>query len=189
MSKLTDKAAAVPEETIERFRLALRVVDWTITSALASGRYPHGETWREADSVDHVEHAFGHLKRWLAGDQSEDHLGHALTRLLMGQENVCAGRGVQPTADSTVQSSESTTVPARCWKCGADCIPPTPSEWTRTVRLIKAGQPKSFQWTEAELQRFEKKLRPNDAVTAILAQSIRIRRADGTEAEIFRNDA
>jgi hypothetical protein len=45
--------------------MAIRAVDWTIESALASGGYPQGETWRQEQAAEHVHHAFLHLENWL----------------------------------------------------------------------------------------------------------------------------
>jgi hypothetical protein len=57
MSKKTEIKPAAPKETIERFTLALRVVDWTIVRALASGKYPRGETGRKTDATEHATKA------------------------------------------------------------------------------------------------------------------------------------
>lgn len=44
--------------------------------------------WRFIHRYEHVEHAMTHLLAHLAGDTSDDHLGHAATRLLFALETV-----------------------------------------------------------------------------------------------------
>ncbi len=41
----------------------------------------HGRSWRHQSITEHLEHAVARLAAWRAGDQNEDHLGHALCRL------------------------------------------------------------------------------------------------------------
>lgn len=41
-------------------------------------------------AIDHVNHAIVHLYSWLAGDTTDDHLGHAITRILFAYD--CAKR-------------------------------------------------------------------------------------------------
>jgi|SRR5580704_15559918 hypothetical protein len=49
--------------------------------AIALGLTP--EEWRTHDSAYHVGRALKHLTAWEDGDDSEPHLSHAATRLLM----------------------------------------------------------------------------------------------------------
>ena len=42
---------------------------------------PNG-TWQQIEVLAHINHALNHLFNYLAGDMSEDHLGHAACRVL-----------------------------------------------------------------------------------------------------------
>jgi hypothetical protein len=70
-----------------RFALALAAVEAVIDRALASGKYPPGDTWRERPVTEHLRHAVAHLRKLRCGDSSEPHLEHAATRILMALEN------------------------------------------------------------------------------------------------------
>ena len=48
------------------------------------GSKKYGDTnWYPLPTSDHYNHILGHLTAWKAGDESEDHLGHSLCRLMM----------------------------------------------------------------------------------------------------------
>ena len=70
-----------------RFALALAAVEGVIERAVASRKYPPGDTWRECLVVEHLRHAAVHLRKLERGDTSEPHLEHAATRVLMALEN------------------------------------------------------------------------------------------------------
>ena len=44
------------------------------------------DNWRKIPQIDHANHAMAHLFAFFAGDQQDDHLSHAATRLLMALE-------------------------------------------------------------------------------------------------------
>jgi hypothetical protein len=51
---------------------------------LGEGALKYGpNNWRKIESPDHVNHALVHVYAALAGDTQDDHLGHALCRLMM----------------------------------------------------------------------------------------------------------
>lgn len=70
-----------------RFALALAAIETVIDRAIASGKYPPGDTWRERLVTEHLRHAVAHLRKLRCGDSSEPHLEHAATRILMALEN------------------------------------------------------------------------------------------------------
>lgn len=50
---------------------------------LGQGAKKYGDNnWRNIDCEDHVNHALIHLMGYLTGDRQDDHLGHALCRLM-----------------------------------------------------------------------------------------------------------
>ena len=70
-SKAVSRSSTVPSEP------ALRIAEVT-----AFGKEKYGlNNWRLIPYTDHLDHAITHLWQWQAGDTSDDHLGHALTRL------------------------------------------------------------------------------------------------------------
>jgi hypothetical protein len=55
----------------------------TILSVMKEGEQTHGESWQTRDDHTDLEHAKRHLNLLEAGDTSEPHLAHALTRLAL----------------------------------------------------------------------------------------------------------
>ena len=46
------------------------------------------DNWRKIARVDHLNHALAHLCAYCMGDNQDDHLGHAATRILFALETV-----------------------------------------------------------------------------------------------------
>lgn len=58
---------------------------------LAYGANKYGETFEDRNytkipSIDHLNHALQHIFAHLAGDKQDDHLGHALVRLMFAYD-------------------------------------------------------------------------------------------------------
>lgn len=58
---------------------------------LKSGADKYGETfynrnYTKIDEVDHLNHALQHIYAFLAGDTQDDHLGHALVRMMFAYD-------------------------------------------------------------------------------------------------------
>lgn len=58
---------------------------------LKYGADKYGETFEnrnytKIDTVDHLNHALQHIYAFLAGDKQDDHLGHAIVRLLFAYD-------------------------------------------------------------------------------------------------------
>ncbi len=67
-------------EPMEPFVKALEVV----TDVMREGAASHPDNdWIGRSPEYHIGRAEEHLRRWREGDQQEDHLSHAVTRLLM----------------------------------------------------------------------------------------------------------
>lgn len=56
---------------------------------------PTDRNWHKIEPWEHEEHALQHMIAHLAGDTQDDHLGHALTRLMMAvhQRETATSRG------------------------------------------------------------------------------------------------
>lgn len=55
------------------------------------GADKYGETLDQRNyvkipTVDHLNHAIQHIYAWLAGDRQDDHLGHAIVRLMFAYD-------------------------------------------------------------------------------------------------------
>lgn len=55
------------------------------------GADKYGETidqrnYVKIPTVDHLNHAIQHIYAWLAGDRQDDHLGHAIVRLMFAYD-------------------------------------------------------------------------------------------------------
>lgn len=58
-----------------------------IAAILDAGARKYGvDNWRKIDRADHINHAMVHLLAHIAGDTSDDHLGHAACRVLFAME-------------------------------------------------------------------------------------------------------
>ena len=44
------------------------------------------DNWRGVPAPEHLDHALRHVALWQSGDRTEDHQGHALSRLMMWVE-------------------------------------------------------------------------------------------------------
>jgi len=73
-SKVEERYDLLPDEGLRRAALGM-----------ALGARNHGENnWLKGIPVEHcLNHAIRHIYQYLAGDDSEDHLGHATCNLLM----------------------------------------------------------------------------------------------------------
>jgi len=54
--------------------------------------------WRGVPAAEHLNHALHHIAQFQAGDRFEDHVGHALTRMMMWGELVLEAREHLPTS-------------------------------------------------------------------------------------------
>src|SRR4051812_9165295 len=55
-----------------------------VAKVLAHGAAKYGpHNWHAIPVADHINHAMTHVYAWLAGDKSDDHLGHAACRIVM----------------------------------------------------------------------------------------------------------
>lgn len=65
---------------------------FTVANILKTGAEKYGENnWRKITVEDHLNHALVHAYAYLAGDSTDDHLGHFACRALMALEQLCTG--------------------------------------------------------------------------------------------------
>lgn len=56
---------------------------FVLTEILYTGREKYGKNnWRLISVEDHINHALVHINAYMAGDNQDDHLGHAFCRLM-----------------------------------------------------------------------------------------------------------
>lgn len=70
-----------------RFDLIDAATLFDLAEIRAAGSAKYGPTNHQQISIeDHINHAIAHFYAWLAGDRSDNHLGHALCRALFARE-------------------------------------------------------------------------------------------------------
>lgn len=73
------KSGALGGDSIESIsRLACAVVHHVMTVNSSKG-----DSWKSQPTKEHLRHAQEHIRKFLEGDDSEPHLEHTLTRLVM----------------------------------------------------------------------------------------------------------
>lgn len=70
-SRIPGRYDLLPPEAIEQAAIVLK-----------AGEHYGKDNWRRISCEDHINHALRHIFQYLANDQSEPHLGHALVRLM-----------------------------------------------------------------------------------------------------------
>lgn len=65
----------------------------------AYGAKKYGETignrnYTKIPAAEHINHAIAHMYAYLAGDRTDDHLGHAIVRAMFAYDTAQKGRGV-----------------------------------------------------------------------------------------------
>lgn len=67
-----------------RFDLLDPIVMFRLAKVIGLGAEKYGDdNWSRISVEDHLNHAVQHIYAWLAGDAQEDHLGHALCRVVL----------------------------------------------------------------------------------------------------------
>ncbi len=76
-----------------RFDLIPALAEERLAEVLGFGASKYGsENWRGIPASSHLNHARRHLVLFKKGDQAEDHVGHALCRIVMWAEQVLQGQ-------------------------------------------------------------------------------------------------
>lgn len=66
-----------------RFDLIDPQAIFALAEVLYQGAERHGEdNWRKIPINDHLNHALAHIYAYMAGDEQDDHLGHAFCRMM-----------------------------------------------------------------------------------------------------------
>lgn len=66
-----------------RFDLLDPLAMFALARVAANGAREYGEdNWRSIECKDHLNHALQHIYGYLSGDTQDDHLAHALCRLM-----------------------------------------------------------------------------------------------------------
>lgn len=101
---IVNEKGAKQSRTDYRFDLMDGDALFRLAGILHHGAVKYGEeNWRGIGPKDHLNHALGHIYAWLAGDEQDDHLGHAFCRLMMAcaVEDQWESQWDQPTQPSS----------------------------------------------------------------------------------------
>ena len=67
-----------------RFDLIDTKAIFALANVLHTGEQEYGkDNWRKIDTESHLNHALSHIYAYLAGDKQDNHLSHALCRVMM----------------------------------------------------------------------------------------------------------
>lgn len=84
---VTNERGGKQSSTPYAFHLCPPEAMFSAAKTLAYGAERYGaENWRNIDIPDHLNHALQHIFGYLAGDVSDEHLSHALVRLMFAHE-------------------------------------------------------------------------------------------------------
>jgi hypothetical protein len=84
---VTNAVGAKQSATIHRADLFPPLAFLGVSKVLAEGAEKHGEkNWRGIPVDDHLNHALIHIMAMMAGDEQDDHMGHAACRMMMAYE-------------------------------------------------------------------------------------------------------
>jgi hypothetical protein len=84
---ITNAAGGKQSASPYRCDLIPSTVILALGKILAEGARKYGdENWRNIRFADHINHALVHIAAYRAGDRSDDHLGHALCRMVFAFE-------------------------------------------------------------------------------------------------------
>lgn len=80
---ITNEQGGSQSRCYTRFDLLPPVALFKVAEVLAQGAEKYGDTnWEQIPVNDHINHALNHIFGHLGDDNSEEHLSHALCRLL-----------------------------------------------------------------------------------------------------------
>lgn len=80
---VVNKQGGRQSENPYRFDLIDAKAMFRLAGIVGYGARKHGENnWRLLPQSDHVNRAIGHLYAYLGGDKQDDHLAHALCRVM-----------------------------------------------------------------------------------------------------------
>ena len=80
----TNEKGGKQSDTPYRFDLIDAKAMFRLAQVMAYGAKRYApNNWRLITKEDHINHALQHLYAYLAGDKQDDHLGHALARIMM----------------------------------------------------------------------------------------------------------
>lgn len=103
---VTNNVGAKQSKVSHRCDLLPALATLHVAAILNAGAVKYGDqNWRGIPCVEHLNHAMIHLFAYHAGDKTDDHIGHAACRLLMGLEKhleAVSGSTPDPVAGGTL---------------------------------------------------------------------------------------
>jgi hypothetical protein len=86
---ITNAAGGKQSATPYRCDLVPPAAYLRVAAILAEGARKYGdENWRNISFRDHINHALSHVAAYLAADRSDDHIGHAMCRMMFAFETM-----------------------------------------------------------------------------------------------------
>jgi hypothetical protein len=84
---VTNDKGAAQSHTPCRFDIIPPIALFEVAKVLAEGAEKYGAyNWKNIDINDHLNHAIQHVYGHLSGDRTEEHLSHAICRLMFALE-------------------------------------------------------------------------------------------------------
>jgi hypothetical protein len=84
---VTNEKGGKQSDTPYGFNLFAPRAMFRLAEVMRYGEKRYGrDNWRKISADDHVNHLLQHIFAWMAGDRSDDHVGHAFARAMMFAE-------------------------------------------------------------------------------------------------------
>ena len=109
-----------------------------VAEVLAKGAKKYGDNnWHRIEVNEHLNHCLNHIFAHLAGDGTDDHLGHAACRAMMALEIQLRGGADRP-ADKPADWPPGFTPPWPAWTYNGDgCGCPDCGDYRKCIRKAK----------------------------------------------------
>lgn len=122
---IVDEDGGKQSKTVGRFDLVPGEAIIRAAAICEAGENHGHNNWRRIKYASHINHALQHLSALLADDTSDDHLGHALVRLMMAVAVETPGYRFTAITDEKSENHEVAE------KSSGENLAQTPSEFSQ----------------------------------------------------------